>query len=111
MSDDLQRLEAELVAMRPRGMSGALVERIESELAAAPVKPSPWPDRFLLSAIGSGAIAACVVVTMLLKPASNAFPSPPSVLATAPPAVSDPPRAGDFSLVVARTDTMPSLGS
>jgi hypothetical protein len=103
MSDKLQQLEAELAAMRPRALSPALVERIESELAAAPVKTSSWPDRFLLSAIGSGAIAACVILAMLLKPASNAFPSPPLTVANT--AAWDPPRAGDYSLVVvARAD-------
>ena len=109
MTDKLDHLEAELAAMRPRALSPALVDRIEADIVAAP-QPSRWPDRFLLSAIGSGAIAACVIVAMLLKPRSESFPSPPPVLAGTT-ATSDPPRAGDYSLVVARADAMSSFGS
>lgn len=108
MTDKLDQIEAELAAMRPRVPPRALVERIEADLAAAPER-SPWPDRFLLSAIASGAIAACVIVAVLLKPYSQVFPSPPPVLATMPPTGSNLPRAGDFSLAVARAETS-SLG-
>jgi hypothetical protein len=106
MSDSLHRLESELAAMRPRPMPSALVERIEAGLAepTESVIANPWPDRFLLSAIGSGALAACVIVGLLLAPQShNAFPSPPPVVAKT--AASDPPRVGDFSLAaVARAE-------
>jgi hypothetical protein len=110
MTDKLDRFEAELAAMRPRALPMSLVERIEADLAAGP-EPSRWPDRFLLSAIASGAIAACVIVAVLLKPSSPAFPSPPPVLATMPPAGSDLPRAGDFSLAIARSNAVTPLGS
>jgi hypothetical protein len=110
MTGKLDRFEAELAAVRPRALPMSLVERIEADLAAGP-EPSRWPDRFLLSAIASGAIAACVIVAVLLKPSSPAFPSPPPVLATMPPAGSGLPRAGDFSLAVARSDAAASLGS
>jgi len=108
MTDKFDRFAAEFAAMRPRALPTSLVDRIDADLAAAP-EPSRWPDRFLLSAIASGAIAACVIVAVLLKPISQTFPSPPPVLATMPPAGSDLPRAGDFSLAVARAET-PSLG-
>ena len=108
MTDKFDRFAAELAAMRPRALPTSLVDRIDADLAAAP-EPSRWPDRFLLSAIASGTIAACVIVAVLLKPISQTFPSPPPVLATMPPAGSDLPRAGDFSLAVARAET-PSLG-
>ena len=103
MTDQLQRLEAELGAMRPRPLSPDLVERIEADLTS-PSHATPWADRFLMSAIASGAIAACVIVAMLLKPASDAFPSPPPVVANV---TSDPPRAGDYSLVIARAEFGP----
>jgi hypothetical protein len=110
MTDQLNRFEAELAAMRPRPLRTSLAQRIEADLAAASESSSRWPDRFLLSAIGSGAIAACVIVAMLLKPSSPAFPSPPPVLAKTS-AASEPPRAGDFSLAVARADVAAALGS
>jgi hypothetical protein len=100
MNDKLDRLAAELASMRPRRIPTDLVERIESDLMTE-APPSPWPDRLLISAICSGAIAACVIAGMLFVPANGAFPSPPSAVATATP---DPPRAGDYSLVIARAD-------
>ena len=103
MNDKLDRLESELATMRPRALPAALVDRIEADLAAV-LHLSRWPDRFLLSAIGSGAIAACVIVGVLLKPTTDAFPSTPPAVATA---TSDPPRAGDYSLVIARAEFGP----
>ena len=38
---------------------------------AAPVDVNPWPDRLLLSAVASGAIAACVIAAVLLKPTTD----------------------------------------
>jgi hypothetical protein len=108
MNDKLDRLAAEMASMRPRPLPADLVDRIESDVmtdASPSTLPSPWPDRFLLSAICSGTIAACVIITMLLTPANNAFPSPPSVVATA--AVPEPPRAGDYSLIIARAEFGP----
>jgi hypothetical protein len=105
MNEPLNRLEAELAAMRPRGLPAELVQRIEANIAAADAQQSPWPDRFLLSAIGSGVIAACVIVGVLLKPANEPVPQrAPAVMA----ATSDPPRAGDFSLAIARAEIGPS---
>ena len=106
MNPAFDELEAELAAMRPRPLSPALLEGIEGGMAesSAPssARSSRWPDRFLLCAIASGAMAACVIVSILLQPSNQAFPSPPPVLAM--PA-SAPPRAGDYSLVVARADS------
>jgi len=103
MNDKTDHLAAELASMRPRRVSADLLDRIEYDLLTE-ASGSPWPDRFLLSAICSAAIAACVIVGMLLTPPSGAFPSPPSVVATA---TSDPPRAGDYSLVIARAEFGP----
>jgi len=103
MTDKLDGLEAELAAMRPRALSRELIERIDDDLAEASA-PSKWPDRFLVSAIGAGAIAASVIVAMLLKPMSEGLAAPVPVVATVP-AAPDPPRAGDFSLAaVARAE-------
>ena len=102
MNQRLDSLEAELSALRPRPLSAALLNGIEAGIDESASRPSRWADRVLLSAIASGAMAACVIVGMVLKPAGEAFPSPPPVLAM--PA-SAPPRAGDYSLVVARADS------
>jgi hypothetical protein len=105
MNDKLDQLAAELASMRPRCVPTDLIEGIESDLMTdAPPSPSPWPDRFLVSAMCSGAIAACIIAGMLLAPADGAFPSAPPVVATAAP---DPPRAGDYSLVIARAEFGP----
>ena len=102
---ELEQLEAELAAMWPRALSPALVDRVEATLDDSHERSSSvWPDRFQLSAIGAGAIAACVIVTMLLKPHRESFPSPAPVLANMAP---DPPRAGDYSLLLARADVGP----
>jgi len=103
MNEQLNQLEAELAAMRPRALPAELVGRIEADIATDS-RRSAWPDRFLLSAIGSGAIAACVIVGVLLKPATDAFPSAPPAVATS---TSDPPRAGDYSLAMARAEFGP----
>ena len=103
MNERRNQLEAELAAMRPRSLPAELVDRIQAGIATDSQR-SAWSDRFLLSAIGSGAIAACVIVGVLLKPASGAFPSPPSAVATA---TLDPPRAGDYSLAMARAEFGP----
>ena len=96
MTDNLESLEAELAAMRPRGLPSDLADRMAADLDGAAVE-SRWPDRFLLSAIGSGAIAACVIVSMLLKPDRVAPRAPAPTVA-----VHEPLRAGDYALAMAR---------
>ena len=103
MNESLGKLEAELSAMQPRGLDAELLERIDANLAEA--SDSRCPDRFLLSAVASGAMAACLIVVMLLKPSAEAFTAPAPVVAVN--AISDPPRAGDYSLIVARADALP----
>ena len=103
MNEQLNQLEAELAAMRPRALPAELVDRIRADIAID-LQRSAWPDRFLLSAIGSGAIAACVIVGVLLKPAGETFPTPAPTVATA---TLDPPRAGDYSLAMARAEFGP----
>src|SRR6059036_938921 len=65
MSERIERLEAELVGMQPRPMSAQLLSGIESRFAAGEARP--WADRFMLSSITAGALAACVIVTVLMS--------------------------------------------
>jgi hypothetical protein len=100
MTDRRDRLEAELAGMKPRTVPVDLAERIGACLS----HKSSWADRFLLSSIGAGAMAACVILTVLLMQSTGpAFPAPPqSATAT--------PRLGDYQMTLARADipwTMP----
>jgi hypothetical protein len=66
MTDFATPLEAELCGMQPSPLRQQVARRIETELAGLLAHVSPWPDRFLLAAISSGALAACVLATALL---------------------------------------------
>ena len=82
MTDPLERLEAELAAMHPRSMSAALVDRIGRALDgdASHKSPGRWADRLLIGVMSAGALAACVIATVLLVGSSTtdakAIPSP-----------------------------------
>jgi hypothetical protein len=65
VNDRLERLEAELARLRPRPLPEALHEQIEARLATA---RRPWADRFLVSTMCAGALAACVIFAILLGP-------------------------------------------
>src|SRR5438132_1303915 len=98
VTDRLDRLEAELSAMRPRAVSPELAGRIESSITN--VNARPWGDRFLLSSMASGAIAACVIVAVLAtQPSAPLRPGAPMNAMTTPV-----PRVGDYPLVLARAD-------
>ena len=90
MSDAHEKLESELSGLRPRALSDALMDRIGSDLS----KPRRGGDRLLIAAMCSGAMAACVIVTVLLTQAQPAA-------RTARPAT---PQFGDASLALARND-------
>jgi hypothetical protein len=77
VTDGTENLEAELSRMRPRQMSEALVARIDEQLRLP--RGSAWPDRFLVTAMSGGAMAACVIVAMFICGAS---PSPNNDLMT-----------------------------
>jgi hypothetical protein len=66
MSDPINQVEAELSGMQPFPMPGDLADRIESNLQESTDRISRWPDRFLLGAMASGVLAACVLVVVLL---------------------------------------------
>src|SRR2546427_753094 len=61
--------------MRPARIAAELVHRIEAELKVSEAWVSPWPDRFLLSAICSGALAACVIIAALVGGAASPAPT------------------------------------
>lgn len=86
MTEPINQLEAELSGMQPFPMPDDLAGCIETELQASENRVSPWPDRFLLAAMGSGALAACVLMAVLLAgfAGSDRSPSPSRIVTLAP---------------------------
>ena len=66
MTEPMNKLEAELSGMQPFPMPDDLADGIESKLKESENPVSPWPDRFLITAMASGALAACVLGAVLL---------------------------------------------
>ena len=97
MTDRREQLEAELAAMRPRAVPDDLTAEVEERLARHQTEVGP--DRILISAIATGAIAACVIVAMLIVQEPAGMP-PASPMQSA----ADVPRAGDVSQALARAD-------
>src|SRR4051794_29408748 len=98
MTDPQTRLEAELTQMHPRGASVELIEAIASRIATGEARP--WADRFLLSAIGAGGAAACVIVAIPVVKGSHPRPGiEPQLVVRA--TTSDAPRFGDYPLAFA----------
>jgi hypothetical protein len=75
MTDPIKELEAELSSMQPSPFPATLAARVETELLTSESRLSPWPDRFLLSAICSGALAACMIIVVLVGGAMGSNPS------------------------------------
>jgi hypothetical protein len=96
MSERIERLESELAGMQPRPISEQLLSGIESRFAAGEARS--WADRFLLTSIGAGALAACVILTVLL---SEPRGWDPGAAGTTPPSSF---RAGDYPIAFARAD-------
>lgn len=69
MNDRLNNLDARLARLRPRPISAALEDHIAEGLAASGANRTD--DRFLWSAIVSGALAACVVIALLINDATS----------------------------------------
>jgi hypothetical protein len=102
MTDPMNQLEAELSGMQPWPLPENLADRIESELMASPARVSPWPDRFLLAAISSGAFAACVLVVVLLAGINGR--NTPAISMQAMTFTSHPTESGATPLAFARSD-------
>jgi hypothetical protein len=64
VNERIEKLEAELAAMRPRKTPADLIARIEAGLSKE--KSTSWSDRFLILSMSGGAVAACVIVAILL---------------------------------------------
>jgi len=87
--------------MRPRAASSELIEQIGSRLRAGEARP--WADRCLMSAIGAGAAAACVIVSILVGEGSQSAGRTPGSPAVMNATVADAaPRFGDYPLAFAR---------
>jgi hypothetical protein len=97
MTEQPNPLEAELAAIKPRKMSPSLSEQLEAHMATSAMPRRS--DRFLLSAISAGALAACVILAVLL---SEITPSPAVPSAAIVPSQS--PTIRDYQLALARAD-------
>jgi hypothetical protein len=96
VTDHWDRLERRLSRLRPRELSDDLVCAIDRDLEAP--QPSPRADRLLWCAIGSGALAACVIVGILIVQTNAGSPAPLALTKT------DVPRLGSFADAIARAD-------
>ena len=61
--DRLNRLEAELAAMKPTAMPSEVMTGIEKSLATHSTR---WADRCLMAAMGLGFVSTCAIVVLLL---------------------------------------------
>ena len=96
MTDRGQQLEQRLAQVRPSLLSANVHQHIADALSPA---PSPWPDRCLLLAIGSGLAAACVIVSILFVQYPRAAePVRPG------PSANGVPHFSDYPIAVAQAD-------
>jgi hypothetical protein len=82
VTEDLNRLEAELAAMRLRPVPAQVALRIAGDLGAG--RRLSWPDRILAAAMSAGALAACVSAVLLLR-RPDVPPPTTALLATTQP--------------------------
>ena len=83
MNDPLKELEDELSRLRPRALSQEVSDRVAAQLTEGPARMSRG-DRCLLAFMGSGALAASVIVGMIgwqllvdrSRPVSSPSPAP-----------------------------------
>lgn len=93
----LERLEQEMMAMRPRRMPGALMEELEKEISRD--ERSDW---FLAGAMGSGMAAAVVIAAILWAQSATEAPLPQQGQSAL--AAGSVLRAGDSLAMYARMD-------
>ena len=114
MTDPIERLEAELAALRPTALSPRVIDAIADELAESGRAPLRFADRCLLTVMGAGSLAACVIVGLLAwhiiggrggvsQPSSS--PSPQVVAVQSPPSSPSPASAtlGQYQQMLARS--------
>lgn len=106
MNDPLDELESELLRLRPASLPAEVTARIDAQLAR-PLRRD-LGDRCLMTFIGSGAVAATVVVCLIgwemienAHPAGGSPPTPPAAVAAAQPA---PPSIATYQQALARSD-------
>ena len=100
MNENLDELESELSRLRPQRLPATVAEQIAAKLDQ-PARPS-LSDRVLLMFMGSGALAAVVIVGLLSwQMLDDRSPtSPPSPLAVQQP----PASIGQYQQALARSD-------
>ena len=95
MTDPIDKLEAELIAMRPRPIPPKLAAQIARNLNSAEPS-SPWADRCLVGAMCSGVLAIGVIISVLLIASAG--------IAAPTPYTAGPTAAAPGPLVFARAD-------
>ena len=76
MIESSEKLEKELFSLRPRPLSGELIERIEAHLLE-----NRSGDGLLKFSMSLGALAACLIVALLwVEPRDSASSSTPEIM-------------------------------
>lgn len=100
--EDFDELEREIASLTPKVMPPAILDRLATEMAARP--RTPWADRCLVGAIGTGLAASVVIVSMLFV--QSAANTAPGATTGGPPmaAGGNTQRVGDYLAMYARAD-------
>ncbi|MGD0462647.1 MAG: hypothetical protein ABSB74_09170 [Tepidisphaeraceae bacterium] len=77
MSDRMEQFESELSRLRPRAAGPEWTGKIAAELAA-----ERRSDRTLIAAMSAGALAACVIASLLIDQSSTSMPPSSTVVVT-----------------------------
>lgn len=98
--NDFDDLEREIASLHPKAMPPAILDRLTVVMSAAP--RTPWADRCLLGAIGTGLAASVVIASMLFV--QSATSTPPTTHGPPMAADGNTLRAGDYLATYARVD-------
>jgi hypothetical protein len=74
VNEQIEQLEAELSAMRPRNASARLVDRLSAAVSERIGRS--WSDRVLVFAMSVGALAACIIISLLISEPTYVPPAP-----------------------------------